>query len=414
MSPAAERRLPEEAKNPYRTSFERDRARLLHSSALRRLGAKTQVLGPSSDDFVRTRLTHSLEVAQVGRELGKVLGCDPDVVDTACLAHDLGHPPFGHNGERALAEVAEGYGGFEGNAQTLRILTHIEPKVVDAQGRSFGLNLTRASLDATCKYPWRFGEAPTGPSRKYGVYAQETQAFEWIREGAPAGRRCIEAQVMDFADDVAYSVHDVEDAIAAGRLDPAVLGRTDETLGEVLAATRSWYRTADLTDDELAEAAARLSATDQWLDSFDGSRRDLAALKNLTSQLIGRFCAAVELATRSLTGPGRLQRYDADLEIPRETVAEILLLKGMAVHFVMAPREHEAAYLRQRTIIFDLVAALLEAGPAALEPQFAADHREAEDEDGRLRAVLDQVASLTDHSAAVWHARWCGLFSEVY
>ena len=407
--------VPEPAKNPQRTPFERDRARVVHSSALRRLGAKTQVLGPSSDDFVRTRLTHSLEVAQVGRALGQALGCDPDVVDTACLSHDLGHPPYGHNGEKALDVVAASIGGFEGNAQTLRILTRLEPKTMDASGRSVGLNLTRASLDAVAKYPWARGEGPGGPqgksARKYCCYDDDREIFAWMRAGAPAGRRCLEAQLMDFCDDVGYSVHDVEDAIALGRMDPARL-REDSEVDSVIEDTSAWYG-AEPGRAALGAAWERLAAQSSWIASYSGAPADAARLKNLTSQLIGRFVSAVAAATRAVFGTGPLTRYDADLVIPADTAAEILFLKGVAVHYVMAPREHEPVYLRQRTELFDLADALVGSGDRHLEPIFADAWRRAGDDAGRLRAVVDQIASLTDTSARTWHARICGLLSRV-
>jgi dGTPase len=403
-----ERWVTEGSKSRARTAFERDRARLVHSSALRRLGAKTQVLGPSSDDFVRTRLTHTLEVAQVGRELGKALGCDPDVVDTACLAHDLGHPPFGHNGERALAELARGIGGFEGNAQTLRLLTRLEPKVVAPDGRAVGLNLTRASLDASVKYPWRHLQGPVSaasgrPTHKFGVYEDDLPVFEWLRRDAPGSRKCLEAQVMDLADDISYSVHDVEDAVVGARLELEVLTQPDER-DRVVEAVSTWYGDA-VSGDELREAMDRLVRARLWTLGFDGSRGALAMLKDATSQLIGRFAKASQVATRERYGPGPLTRYAAELVVPQETLAEILVLKGLAVAYVMAPRELEPLYHRQREMLTDLVHVLSERAPLSLEPPFAADWSGAADDAARLRVVVDQVASLTDVSAAELHAR---------
>ena len=273
----AQRWVAEAAKSPSRTEFERDRGRVLHSAALRRLGAKTQVLGPSSDDFIRTRLTHTLEVAQVGRELGKQLGCDPDVVDTACLAHDLGHPPFGHNGERALAAVAKDIGGFEGNAQTMRILTRLEPKIFHPDGRSAGVNLTRASLDAAVKYPWTLAEAAKydgGRGVKFCVYPDDEDVFRWLKTGAPEARKPMECQVMDLSDDIAYSVHDVEDAIATGAFNPLVLA-DPRMIGRIIEATRSWYG-SKWDADELERAFGRLRRLRMFPDHFDGSRQALA------------------------------------------------------------------------------------------------------------------------------------------
>ncbi|GAA2657075.1 deoxyguanosinetriphosphate triphosphohydrolase [Streptomyces vastus] len=414
-------------KRPGRTAFQRDRARVLHSAALRRLAGKTQVVTPGTlphsrlrssggtpieawDASPRTRLTHSLECAQVGRELGAALGCDPDLVEAACLSHDLGHPPFGHNGEQALNEFAEDCGGFEGNAQSLRLLTRIEPKRFQRSEEtgdlvSVGLNLTRAALDAATKYPWPRGAHPTDPaSRKFGVYDDDRPVFDWVRKGAPDDRTCFEAQVMDWSDDVAYSVHDVEDGLHASHIDPGCLYAEPERQS-VFAVAIGRYVPADTDPAELAEALDRLLDQEWWPHGYDGSAVAQARLKDATSQLIGRFCLAAEGATRAAYGTGRLTRYAAELVVPRSARLECAVLKAVADRYVMQRAEQERLRADQRIVVAELAEALTARAPEGLDPQFRALFDEAPDDRARKRVLVDQIASLTDASARSLHAR---------
>ncbi|MCW2665941.1 MAG: deoxyguanosinetriphosphate triphosphohydrolase-like protein [Frankiales bacterium] len=394
MTADEQRWVDEPGQRSGRTAYQRDRARVLHSGALRRLAGKTQVVEPHGPGAAvpRTRLTHSLECAQIGRELGAALGCDPDLVDAACLAHDLGHPPYGHNGETALDAVAQACGGFEGNAQSLRVLTRLEVKVPGA-----GLNLTRAALDASTKYPWPRREG----TRKYGVYADDRAVFDWVRQGAPEGRRCLEAQVMDWADDVAYSVHDLEDGVLSGMVSLEQLRRPEEraALAE-LAATH--YSQAGA--GELEQALTALLDGPDWPRAYDASEAAAAQLKNLTSSLIGRFCWAAERATRRAYGDGPLRRYDADLVVPARERAECAVLKAVTARYVMARPGVVATQQRERELVVELVEALTDR-PEELDRPAAAAFTAAPDDAGRLRAVVDAVASLTDAAAVALHSR---------
>jgi dGTPase len=387
-----------------RTPFSRDRARVLHSAALRRLAGKTQVVGPGEGSEVsgvpRTRLTHSLEVAQIGSGIAEELGCDPDIVDTAGLAHDIGHPPFGHNGERALDEAARACGGFEGNAQTLRILTRLEPKIAE-----HGLNLTRASLDAATKYPW----PRIAGTAKFGVYADDRPVFDWLRDGAPSRRCCLEAQVMDWADDVAYSVHDVEDGVRAGRITVAEL--TDPVERAVVAELAAKHFSEEPVSglEDAAHDLLRLPVVaDLTTAEYDGSLGAQVALKRLTSELVGRFVSSAVTATRHEHGDGPLTRYAADLVIPPRVAAEVALLKAVALRYVMSDRSRLALQARQRELLAELVAVLVERGSDALEPAFVPAWDQAAGDAERLRVVIDQVASLTDAQAVSWHRSLVG------
>jgi len=393
-----ERFLDEPAKRKGRTEFARDRARIIHSFALRRLAAKTQVAVPWASDFPRTRLSHSLECAQVGRELGAALGADPDLMESACLAHDLGHPPFGHNGEEALAKIAESVGGFEGNAQSFRLLTRIEAKTVDNDGLSVGLNLTRATLDAATKYPWSALEN----SRKFGVYEDDQEIFNWVREDAPIGKTSMEAQIMDWSDDVAYSVHDLEDALVTGQIDIAEL--RDDLSHLFLVATQDYL--PDMKEEEAETALDALMNLSCWPKEFDRSHRHLARLKDLTSQLVGRFALAAESETREHFGDGDLVRYSANLLVPRAQRVEVALLKSMAGHYIIRAEKSQERYATQQQVIVDLVEAVREQAPSSLESFFLQEWNRASTEREKMRVVIDQIASLTDVGAYALHEQF--------
>lgn len=238
-------RWPEQAASArstsYRTPAQRDRDRILYSSAFQRLAYVTQVTAPEAGHTFHNRLGHSLKVAQVGRRnaerlrkladrkqlppaaAGLALSLDPDAVEAACLAHDLGHPPFGHVAEKALHEEARealgtGFDAFEGNAQSFRIVTRLA-----VRNTLSGLSLTRQTLDALLKYPWAFSMNPTAKAHhKWGFYSVgggDREAFEFVRPEADAdaeGPRCLEAEIMDWADDLTYAVHDLDDFFRAG------------------------------------------------------------------------------------------------------------------------------------------------------------------------------------------------------
>jgi dGTPase len=279
--------------------------------------------------------------------------------------------------------------------------------VVDASGRTFGLNLTRASLDATCKYPWTADHPVPDPGGrlKFGVYPDDEETFRWMRSGAPGRVRCIEAEVMDLSDDIAYSVHDFEDAVVNRYLDPARLADSHEHAA-LLSAIQAWVG-FDFARDELEDALYRLMRLPEWIDSFDGTRVDLARLKNLTSDLIGRFARAATSATHGAYDTSFLTRYRAHVVVPRVVEAEMAVLKGIIGAAVVSIEGRKTLYKEQRRVLGRLATALWER-PEALDAMHAQDFANAETDAARRRAVVDQVASLTDQVAIAWHRRLVG------
>lgn len=317
MPEREDRRQPDSEKLEQRTAFERDRDRVLYTDALRRLARVTQVVGAAEGHLFHNRLTHTLKVAQVGRRLAEKLlreqpaaadswgGLSPDVVETAALIHDLGHPPFGHIAEAELDQLARDHGdpdGFEGNAQSFRIVTrlgaHRDP---ERSGGYVGLNLTRATLNAALKYPWlRDGQHPASKQyRKFGAYRVDQESLRYARSAGPSGdRQSLEAAIMDYADDVAYSVHDLEDFFRAGIVPVAMLVRSDGAFSSFLERWWNDPRTR-VTQSEVLDNRDVLHQMLEDLFPFDRRYEDTfsdrAMLCTASSSLIQQYVWAAAI-----------------------------------------------------------------------------------------------------------------------
>jgi dGTPase len=377
-----ERVHPEQTKpDEERSPFEIDRARLIHSASFRRLQGKTQVFAPGLDDFLRTRLTHSLEAAQIGKGLALRLGADPDLIEAICLAHDLGHPPFGHTGEDALNRCMQDYGGFEGNAQNLRNINYLSTKFYEFDG----LNLTRATLDGILKY-----KIPYEPGRKKFYYTDDQPLIDWAcRYGHPK-ERSFECQIMDWADEVAYSVHDLEDGMKVGMITSNRLIHTPGVKESLGAENFEWVLDC-----------VRL------VEQKTVARERKAARKILTSRLIRDFINASRREEVPMTDETSL-RYRYRLVIDKPLRLRCAVLKKVMFRLIVEDARVAIHENKAERIIEGLFAVFSSQNPntAFLFPD---DFRDlwlaAQNERERIRIACDYIAGMTDAYAQTTYAK---------
>jgi len=403
-----------------RKEGQRDRDRVLYTSALRRLAAITQVVSPTEGSVFHNRLTHTLEVAQIGRRLAEYLckdedlvealgGIDPERVEAAALAHDLGHPPFGHIAEKELDGLIVSRGvedGFESNAQAFRIATKLAVRKEEFPG----LNLTRATLNAVLKYPWL--RENSGPKHdKWGVYSTEDQEFSWVKEPySLKNDRSPEAELMDWADDIAYAVHDLEDFYRAGLVPIDRLAKDMEELDAFLdhAVARQRGKTR-YTDSELREAGFNAIGGFPISEPYQGRRSQRSLLRTYTSKLIGKYLRAIKFVENA---DGWLQaRISSDAD------KEVMMLKELTWRFVIQNPALETQQYGQRRVIKELFHIFADAAVSRGSPKnlgiFPIDYQEqltvAGEEHERLRLISDFIASMTEQQAFVMHRRLTGV-----
>ena len=402
-----------------RYPFQRDRDRILYTSAFRRLAWVTQVVSSWEGEPFHNRLTHTLEVAQIGRRLAEKLlyeqpqiaaeigGIDPEVVEAAALAHDLGHPPFGHAAERALDDLMRGEevpDGFEGNAQTFRILTRLAVRSTGFPG----LNLCRATLNAVLKYPWHRQTFPEQRQRKWGAYGAESDQFQWVRGPEPRDtRKCAEAELMDFADDIAYAIHDVEDFYRAGPIPLDRLVRYDDEVDKFLdGAFTSLHQSGQTAPYEKSDCRDAFRELLEVFPSepYQGNKRQRANLRSMTASLIGRYVNAIRL-----NAPAALD--DAFVRIDEDAKLEIFVFKQLTWHYVIDNVALASQQYGQRRIIRELFEIFADAGESGQLDIFPPSHRELLEQarndakESRLRIVADLLSGMTEQQAIAMHQR---------
>ncbi len=364
-------RLYPEPESPTRTPFQRDRDRILHSGAFRKLEYKTQVFVYHVGDYFRTRLTHSLEVAQIARSMCRCLGLNEDLAEAVALAHDLGHTPFGHAGEEALDREMAGRGGFAHNDQTLRILTRLERRYADFDG----LNLTWETLEAVVKH-----NGPLLPLPEGKLLPPSIAEFHAVWDLDLASQPGPEAQIAALADDIAYTNHDLDDGLRAGLFTIADLRGLPLT-GEIIKQVE-WHH-PDLERRRLSHETIRRLIDRMVTDVLDETRRRLAALAP-------RCVAEIRWAAGPMVG-------FSDALRPGEQALRAFLFERMYRNF-QVNRETSKA----RRVVQDLFRLFMDE-PHCLPPEWHAEAMRAESQRGRV--VADYIAGMTDRYALVEHQR---------
>jgi len=410
-----------------RNDFQRDRDIILYSSALQRLSTTTQVVSGEFNHVFHNRLTHTLQVAQVGRrlaekrmlqqpELSAFHQIDPDVVESACLAHDLGHPPFGHLAEEVLNRLAgDEAQGFEGNAQSFRIITELAFRDDEYNG----LNLTNRTLRAILKYPWTFSARPESKRYKWGAYDSELRSFQLAVGSAETGPhpRSAEAELMDWADDLTYAIHDAEDFYRAGLIPlhlllpfgpgPRSFAERDRFLSYVGSKRDKIEDLKDTSDAELDEIFAELLFTHFKLSGpYEGTRDDRVRLRIFTSMLVGRYINGLTLVEPDVNG--------GTIYIDEHFRKQIALLKQLTWYYVIeAPGLATQQHANRQIIRYIFNAFLQETrkSPSRLLPPY---YRERLQKAGKTlsavrRVVIDLIAGMTESQALMTYQRLNGI-----